>query len=140
PTGSGVSLGSRLHLYSDRFCEGIYEALRFEPPLRCFFVRSTDSRSAAIRSTTSASGSSAGSGSGRPFAFALIRSRNSLRYWSSYFSGSNVSLRFSTRDLASSTSVFCNLAVPSSPSRALRLPHLVCVVHGLEQEHALVRP
>ena len=51
---------------------------RLRPP-DFFCVRSTDSRSAAIRSTTSPSVSSRGSGNGSPSAFAFRSSSNSLR-------------------------------------------------------------
>src|SRR5207249_2918866 len=84
---------------------------------RLFFcVRSTDSRRADIRSTTSPSSWGSGSGSAFPFALARSRSSSSLRYVSSYFSGSNDSLRFSTSDLAISTSGFCSRTFPSACS------------------------
>src|SRR4051794_23214615 len=89
------------------------------PRARC--VRSTDSRSACIRSMTCGS-SSDGSGSGCPSALERMSSSSSERYVSSYRSGSNFALRFSTRDFAISTSALRSpfSAATSPPTSAGR--------------------
>ena len=136
PNGSGVCLRSRLRSYSESFL--LTPLLSLLPALPVC-VRSTDSRSACIRSMTCGS-SSDGSGSGWPFAFERMSSSSSERYVSSYRSGSNFALRFSTRDFAISTSAFCSPLGDDVAATSAGSPHLVRVVHRLENQDAFPGP
>src|SRR5919201_2174374 len=109
----GVALPSVL---AEAIAQDAFFLARGRARLRPRAVFSTDSRSAAIRSITSPSSASSGSGSFCPFAFLRIRPSSSLRYVSSYFSGLKGSLRFSTSDFAISTSALASFDLPSSPS------------------------
>src|SRR5205823_12962896 len=86
---------------------------RLRPP-DFFWVRSTDSRRADIRSTTSPSGPASPGGGSSPSALARSSSSSALRSVSSYFDGSKSPLRFSTSDLAIPTSGLLSCASPSA--------------------------